>query len=212
MPRRAPAAAQRQRDPERTRQRILDAAASEFAEHGYAGARISRIAERSGMNKQLISYYFGGKEGLYRAIGDLWLRSEADSGESYAQMSLPELAASYLRNTSPEMTRLFLWEGLTAHADDPGADARNTRMAAAVEDIARRQAAGELAEDIDPRAFLLALMGASNVVLAMPQLVRSIYGPDVDAESPEFADTYADQIERIVTHLAAKVRRRDRPR
>ena len=206
MPRRAPAAAQRQRDPERTRQRILEAATAEFAEHGYAGARISRIAERSGMNKQLISYYFGGKEGLYRAIGDLWLRSEADAGESYEQMSLPELAASYLRKTPPQMTRLFLWEGLTAHADDPGADSRNTRMADAVEDLARRQAAGELAEDIDPRAFLLALMGASNVVRAMPQLVRSIYGPDVDPESPEFADAYADQIERIVTHLAATSR------
>ena len=49
-------------------------------------------------------------------------------------------------------------------------------------------------------------MGASNVVLAMPQLVRSIYGPDVDPESPEFADAYADQIERIVTHLAATTR------
>ena len=79
-------------------------------------------------------------------------------------------------------------------------------MADAVEDLARRQAAGELAEDIDPRALLLALMGASNVVLAMPQLVRSIYGPDVDPESPEFADAYADQIERIVTHLAATSR------
>jgi TetR/AcrR family transcriptional regulator len=202
MPRRAPPAAQRQRDPERTRQRILEAATAEFAEHGYAGARISRIAERSGMNKQLISYYFGGKEGLYRAIGDLWLRSEADAGDSYAQMSLPELAASYLRNTSPEMTRLFLWEGLTAHADDPGADARNARMTAAVEDIARRQAAGELADDIDPRAFLLALMGASNVVLAMPQLVRSIFGADAEPESAEFADAYADQIARIVAHLA----------
>lgn len=184
-------------------ERILEAAVAEFAEKGYAGARVGSIAERSGLNKQLISYYFGGKEGLYRAIGDRWLQSEAAAGETYEQLSLGGLAASYLRNTPPELTRLFLWEGLTAHTDDPGADSRDTRMAAAVQDLTRRQAKGELADDIDPRAFLLAFMGAATVVLGMPQLVRSIYGAEADPASAEFASGYADQIERIVAYLAA---------
>ncbi|WP_198287030.1 TetR family transcriptional regulator [Frankia sp. QA3] len=54
-PRRSPKPQERQRDPDRTRRLLLDAAA-EFAAHGYAGARISAIAARAGVNQQLISY------------------------------------------------------------------------------------------------------------------------------------------------------------
>jgi AcrR family transcriptional regulator len=41
------------------------AARAEFAEHGYAGARVDRIAKRAGVNKQLVFYYFGSKQELY---------------------------------------------------------------------------------------------------------------------------------------------------
>ncbi|MGO4756059.1 TetR/AcrR family transcriptional regulator, partial [Streptomyces sp. 2MCAF27] len=75
-PRRAPAPAERKLDPERSRRLLLDAAMDEFAEKGFAGARVQDIADRAGLNKQLISYYFGGKEGLYRELHDQWLRRE----------------------------------------------------------------------------------------------------------------------------------------
>ncbi len=48
--------------------RLLDAALQEFAEHGKAGARTQRIAERAGVNKQLIHYYYKTKSGLYAAV------------------------------------------------------------------------------------------------------------------------------------------------
>jgi len=56
------------RDAERTRARILAAAAAEFAQKGFAGARVDAIAEASGANKRMIYYYFGSKEGLYTAV------------------------------------------------------------------------------------------------------------------------------------------------
>ena len=55
------------RDPERTRKRILDAAKDEFARHGLGGARVDRIAERSGANKRMLYYYFESKEKLFLA-------------------------------------------------------------------------------------------------------------------------------------------------
>lgn len=55
------------RDPERTRKRILDAAKEEFARHGLGGARVDRIAERSGANKRMLYYYFESKEKLFLA-------------------------------------------------------------------------------------------------------------------------------------------------
>ncbi len=50
-----------------TRSRILDAALSEFATHGLAGARTDRIAQAAGVNKALLYYYFESKENLYLA-------------------------------------------------------------------------------------------------------------------------------------------------
>jgi AcrR family transcriptional regulator len=58
----------RRRDPERTRREILDVATSEFAQMGYAGARVDEIAARTRTTKRMIYYYFGGKEKLYIAV------------------------------------------------------------------------------------------------------------------------------------------------
>ena len=48
--------------------RILRAATDEFARHGYAGARIDRIARRAKVNKALIYYHFGSKARLYQQV------------------------------------------------------------------------------------------------------------------------------------------------
>jgi AcrR family transcriptional regulator len=58
----------RARDAERTQEAILMAAKGEFAECGLGGARMERIAERAGVNKRLIYYYFADKEALFQAV------------------------------------------------------------------------------------------------------------------------------------------------
>jgi AcrR family transcriptional regulator len=58
----------RPRDAERSQAEILDAALAEFAEYGLGGARMDRIAERAGVNKRLIYYYFENKESLFLAV------------------------------------------------------------------------------------------------------------------------------------------------
>jgi TetR/AcrR family transcriptional regulator len=54
--------------PERSKLRILAAAASEFARNGFGGARINEIARRADTNKRMLYHYFGGKEELYGAV------------------------------------------------------------------------------------------------------------------------------------------------
>jgi TetR/AcrR family transcriptional regulator len=56
------------RDPEGSRARILDAARTEFVSYGLSGGRVDRIAEQSGVNKNLIYHYFGSKDALYLAV------------------------------------------------------------------------------------------------------------------------------------------------
>lgn len=53
-----------------TRERILGIAAEEFANHGYAGTSIGRIAERASMGKGLVQYHFKAKVDLATTIVD----------------------------------------------------------------------------------------------------------------------------------------------
>ncbi|MBS0473169.1 MAG: CerR family C-terminal domain-containing protein [Proteobacteria bacterium] len=51
-----------------TKEIILAAAQTEFAQRGFGGARARSIASRAAVNTALPFYYFGSKQGLYRAV------------------------------------------------------------------------------------------------------------------------------------------------
>jgi AcrR family transcriptional regulator len=200
--RRSPAAAERKRDPERTRERILEAAGIEFGEHGYAGARISAIAGRAGVNQQLISYYFDGKAGLYRALAERWREI---SGElNTADRPLAEVVASFVTASAEHRSwsRLLVWDGLADGTDDSGgtdtdADGFFARM---VDDLRARQAAGEVAADLDPAYLMVALFGAALAPIVIPHVVRGMTGQAAGSE--QFLDGYRDQLSRVLAHLS----------
>jgi TetR/AcrR family transcriptional regulator len=195
-PRRSPKPDERQRDAERTRRALLDAALAEFAAKGRAGARVSGIAERAGVNKQLISYYFGGKDGLYDAIIDAWHAQEASFGGP--DVSLEDLASRYLRSGQEqlELQRLFVRESLDA---DLG-EVAHEPDAPEIEDLRRRQAAGELGEDLDPAFVLLVLQAAVVARVIFPNDVKRYLG--LDPASPEYLEHADEQLRRIVRRLA----------
>ncbi len=70
------------RNREEITKRILVAAEQVFAEYGYSGASISRIATMAGLPKSNVIYYYETKEKLYRRvvgeIFDIW-REAADT-------------------------------------------------------------------------------------------------------------------------------------
>lgn len=51
-----------------TRERILKAAILEFEEKGYNGTRMQVIADRAGINKALLHYYYKNKDALFQII------------------------------------------------------------------------------------------------------------------------------------------------
>ncbi|WP_152360951.1 TetR/AcrR family transcriptional regulator [Microlunatus speluncae] len=194
MARRTPGPDERQRDPERTRQQILDAGLAEFAAKGYAGARVGDIAERAGVNKQLISYYFGGKDGLYRAVGELWW--EYESAELQVIDNLPEQVRQYAiaGASHGQSARLLAWEGLAYTGTDGDVDSeeRDRRLRQNAELIKEAHAAGRLDSRFDPMMLMLIFLSAANAPAVYPQLVRGLTGET--AESPEFIGRFADQL------------------
>lgn len=67
------------RDSSATKARLLDAAFSEFAAYGIAGARVDRIAEAAQANKRLIYVYYGNKEQLFDAVLERALATGSES-------------------------------------------------------------------------------------------------------------------------------------
>ncbi|MFE0023505.1 TetR/AcrR family transcriptional regulator [Amycolatopsis sp. NPDC059021] len=199
-PRRSPRPDERKRDPERTKARILEAAKAEFGAKGFASARVGDIAARAGVNKQLISYYFGGKEGLYTELTSTMNQEYvalADPGRPLADV-VRDFAAAGLGDV--DLGRLFLWENLTDGAPDAvGVEEQQEFLRRQVDYVRARQAAGDFPDDVDPAALLLILMSAASAALALPRVVRALTGQD--PASPEFAQSYADQLARVVGHL-----------
>ena len=57
-----------------TEQRIFSAASQVFEEKGYTGARMQEIADRAGINKALLHYYFRTKEQLFGSVFQVLLK------------------------------------------------------------------------------------------------------------------------------------------
>ncbi len=199
MARRSPTAATRVRDAERTRAAILEAALVEFGEHGYAGARTSAIARRAGVNAQLISYYFDGKEGLYRALQQRWRGESAPLRDT--DLPLAEVVAGFVRAgvACRSMTRMMVWDGLTGTLMNGGEPAFFADM---VDGVARRQERGEIAPDLDPATVLVVLFSAALAPTLLPHAVERASGMAPD--SPEFVEAYSHHLARIVERLAGE--------
>jgi TetR/AcrR family transcriptional repressor of nem operon len=60
----------RTRDPEKTRERILDAAQALILDHGYGATTVDAVVNRAGITKGAFFHHFGSKADLARALVD----------------------------------------------------------------------------------------------------------------------------------------------
>ncbi|MEU4330373.1 TetR/AcrR family transcriptional regulator [Nonomuraea dietziae] len=180
----------------RTRERILDAALDEFSAKGYSGARTAAIAKRAGVNVQLISYYFGGKEGLLEELLTSWQKRRsklvpASKAEPFLESFRMVLNAT-LRD--PRRARLVVWQALGDYPGDTEALAREWRTvaAAAVEQTRARQAAGEISDGHPPEFVTLLSFLLAFAPVALPQVIEEIY--DVDPLSEEYRQRVSEAL------------------
>jgi AcrR family transcriptional regulator len=194
-PRRAPRPEERQRDAERTRRRILDAAFEEFAANGFAGARVAEIAKRAGVNAQLITYYFDGKRGLYDALRETWTATEATF--SSPEQPFGAVISGYLDTVldRPALARLLLWQALDTPTDEPD-PAQAEQVRRNIEDIRRRQHAGELTNDIDAETILVVIWAATMAPVSIPHIVEAALGQGLTASTARAR--YTAQLKRLL--------------
>lgn len=181
-----------------TRERILQAALEEFGAKGYSGARTAGIAERAGVNQQLISYYFGGKQGLLAELRRRWAATQATLVPTDATFA--ESVAAYLDATldRPDWARLVVWRAL---GDDPGepdeaAEAQQARLREGVTRIRRRQRDGELTDDVEAEFVLLLTYVLAFAPIAMPHVVEGVFG--IEATSQAYRRRCLEQLVKLL--------------
>ena len=110
----------KERNPEKSKATILDAAESEFADKGFWGARVDVIAANANINKRMIYAYFGDKVALYNAVlSNTYKKMEMVENELVKQnlqgISLVEHIIStyfdFLYN-NPNFVNILMWENL----------------------------------------------------------------------------------------------------
>lgn len=97
--------------------RILDAALEVFSTYGYRGATVDQIAERAGMTKPNLLYYFRRKPDIYLAVlnrtHEMWLQplEQLDpDGEPAAEIAAYIDRKLEMSRDNPEASRLFAME------------------------------------------------------------------------------------------------------
>ena len=192
-------APQRRRDREKTRAEILDVAFAEFAEKGFSGGNTDAIAQRAGVTKRLVFYYFGSKEGLFIAVLEMAYERIRTSEENLGLDALsPREAIAKLveftfdfDNAHPEFVRLVSIENIHR-----ARHLRRSRKIKAInrpiiQQIARLLARGEKAKvfrrGIDPVELHMTLSALCIFSVANRHTFESLFDYDMTSEAARTA-------------------------
>jgi AcrR family transcriptional regulator len=196
------------RNPDRTRQRILDAALEEFSRYGLGGARVDRIAERAEANKRMLYYYFGDKDGLFLAVLE----------RSYVQIRSAERALD-LEHRDPReaLKRLveFTWRYYLDHPEfmtllnsenlHKGRHVRkskrvpqmHTTLVATLRSVLRKgKAQGLFRAGVDPVQLYISIAGEGYFYLSNRYTLSRIF--DRDLMTPRALTSRARHITRMI--------------
>jgi AcrR family transcriptional regulator len=176
-------------DTDKTKQLLLDAAVQEFADHGFQGARVDRIAKTACVNKERIYQYFGNKQQLFTTV----LNTEL--GKLAAAVPLtPEVAADLPEHVGrvydyhqahPHFVRLLHWEALECGDETvPAESERTEHYIQKIASIAEAQRRGAVGEDVRPEVLMSAVIALAGFWTALPQIVRMLMTGVAD-DTPE---------------------------
>ena len=183
-----------QRDPERTRRAILEAATVEFVSNGFAGASVNEIAARANVNKRMLYHYFGKKEELYIAVLE---RTYIALRTAQTQLKLGDVPPAAAIETLilftwnyylqyPELLSLMTTENLLRGkylARSERVRDLDTPLMTMLQDILARGAEdGVFRPDIDPRQLYISIASLSAFFIATRCTLSTLVGRDLSTQ------------------------------
>jgi AcrR family transcriptional regulator len=160
--------ASKPRNAEASRAALMDAGAKLFAQKGFAATSLDMIAAATGLNKAMVSYYFGSKTGLYQAILDegvtrVLARVDVDALEAAPpERRLPAFARALARGfeAAPFLPGMLVQDYLSGEQQmRPEAAASLSRTFQTTRTIIERGMLAGVFRSADPHQVHLALIG-----------------------------------------------------
>ena len=193
------------RDPEATKRKILAAGLHEFSAKGISGARVEAIAQRANVNKRMLYYYFGSKDGLFREI----LRRRVD--ESNAALQASDVASGDRLSNSQrglahdtEYLRLLAWEALETRPHQPVNESiRRQFFERWIAEVEAEQRAGRLPDDLDAEQLVLSELCLVLGPMLLPQITRLVTGSTLSNRA--LLDRRCEFLEALARHIDAPV-------
>ncbi len=202
--------------PAEKRQRLIDIAIDEFAEHPYAAASVTRIVKKAGIAKGSLYQYFENKQDLFLYLLDYAARAQLDmlqaltppgSETGFFESLRQQMSASVrVGAAEPRFVRLF-YQAVSGNL--PFREQAVTRIQATADDhvarlLRRGIARGELdpALDLELAAFVIKAMTANLGALIARRLGLDMQTASADVErmaGPE-AEAIYDSVLRILRH------------
>ena len=185
----------RTNDPERTKADILAMATREFSENGYSGGRIDEIAERTKTSKRMIYYYFGSKDGLYRAVLTEYYRKLRSQEQDLHLEDLSPLEAMkrlvhftidyHIKNA--EDVRLVMVENIHRgrHIQElPALETLNSSLVDLIGRICKRGVAeGAIRRGLDPMDVYMSIAALSYFNVSNRYTFSTIFGVDMGSKA-----------------------------
>lgn len=199
----------RLRDPDRTKARIFQAAADEFAARGFDGARMDKIAELAGINKRMIYVYWGDKQELYREI----LRQKV---QAMHEVFTPDWGSPadnlvcYFKGTvaERELLRFIQWEALGDLGPPLVAEEdRRASFGLKVDAMRQDQLDGRMTSEIPPDLIMLIFMALSSYPVAFAQNVRVVTG--LSSDDPVFQERWERALHTLAGMLGSVAAQND---
>lgn len=191
------------------RDRLLQAAIAEFAEYGFNGARVDRIAARAKANKQLIYHYFVDKRGLYRETINQMMDTNAvlmtslvgDSNEPVPLEELFRRSTTVFQGDALRWYYLLGWEGLQQSKDEPveAYDRRRRGFDDAARAMRAAQDTGKVDASLDTELVGVLLTAVAMAPYLLPQIVRLATGLSTD--DPAFQRRYSNFVDLILRRI-----------
>lgn len=175
------------------RQALLDASRRLFVRRGFHEVGTREIASAAGVNPAMIHYYFGDKEGLYRAMLEGALSrligrvgEVVGAGDEHGD-SIPTLLRLYVATLAddPWIPRLIIREVLSDGAPfrEEFIERFASRAAELVPGLLRRQIDEKrLRSDLDPILATLSLVGMTIFPFLAYPVARRVFGIEIDAD------------------------------
>lgn len=195
-----------------TEEQILEAAKQVFQKRGFAGARMQEIADKAGINKSMLHYYFRSKDNLFQTVFQESIRQffpkifEVLNSDLALNPKINKLVETYYQmfKEQPHLPRFIIHE-MNQHPDRFKQFVNSIGIEIPeqfIKQIRSEIEAGTMKE-IDPREFIINTIGMCVFPLIARPMIETVFGMN-DEQYQQFLEHRKKELPKFILNTVKK--------